>query len=141
MCVCVCVCVCVQSVMPSSQDDSVKDKPRPLSSISRQQRSKTHITRTASGNTHSHTQTHTHTQSHTHLAAAEQCTHTRHDTVEHVSRQAKSYCTTLRPQMLHQTRLLRLPDSLWRAHDSPEEAPSTHRLVRRLHTANWQASV
>ncbi|XP_051264931.1 serine/threonine-protein kinase MRCK beta isoform X4 [Dicentrarchus labrax] len=36
------------SVMPSSQDDSVKDKPRPLSSISRQQRSKTHITRTAS---------------------------------------------------------------------------------------------
>ncbi|XP_051264929.1 serine/threonine-protein kinase MRCK beta isoform X2 [Dicentrarchus labrax] len=37
-----------RSVMPSSQDDSVKDKPRPLSSISRQQRSKTHITRTAS---------------------------------------------------------------------------------------------
>ncbi|XP_059212055.1 serine/threonine-protein kinase MRCK beta isoform X2 [Centropristis striata] len=36
------------SVLPSSQDDSVKDKPRPLSSISRQQRSKTHITRTAS---------------------------------------------------------------------------------------------
>nr|XP_046229511.1 serine/threonine-protein kinase MRCK beta isoform X1 [Scatophagus argus] len=36
------------SVMPSSQDDSVKEKPRPLSSISRQQRSKTHITRTAS---------------------------------------------------------------------------------------------
>ncbi|XP_018542354.1 serine/threonine-protein kinase MRCK beta isoform X4 [Lates calcarifer] len=36
------------SVMPSSQDDSVRDKPRPLSSISRQQRSKTHITRTAS---------------------------------------------------------------------------------------------
>uniref|UniRef100_A0A8C2X6M1 non-specific serine/threonine protein kinase n=1 Tax=Cyclopterus lumpus TaxID=8103 RepID=A0A8C2X6M1_CYCLU len=36
------------SVMPSSQDDPVKDKPRPLSSISRQQRSKTHITRTAS---------------------------------------------------------------------------------------------
>ncbi|XP_071323489.1 serine/threonine-protein kinase MRCK beta isoform X7 [Trachinotus anak] len=36
------------SVMPSSQDDSVKDKPRPLSSISRHQRSKTHITRTAS---------------------------------------------------------------------------------------------
>ncbi|XP_070781576.1 serine/threonine-protein kinase MRCK beta isoform X2 [Enoplosus armatus] len=36
------------SVMPSSQEDSVKDKPRPLSSISRQQRSKTHITRTAS---------------------------------------------------------------------------------------------
>ncbi|XP_069371025.1 serine/threonine-protein kinase MRCK beta isoform X10 [Paralichthys olivaceus] len=36
------------SVMPSSQDDSVKDKPRPLSSISRQHRSKTHITRTAS---------------------------------------------------------------------------------------------
>ncbi|KAL7387747.1 hypothetical protein ABVT39_000236 [Epinephelus coioides] len=36
------------SVMPSSQDDSVKDKPRPLSTISRQQRSKTHITRTAS---------------------------------------------------------------------------------------------
>nr|XP_043905451.1 serine/threonine-protein kinase MRCK beta isoform X4 [Solea senegalensis] len=31
-----------------SQDDSVKDKPRPLSSISRQQRSKTQITRTAS---------------------------------------------------------------------------------------------
>uniref|UniRef100_A0A673FXE7 non-specific serine/threonine protein kinase n=1 Tax=Sinocyclocheilus rhinocerous TaxID=307959 RepID=A0A673FXE7_9TELE len=37
------------SVMPSSQDDLSKDKPRPLSSISRQQRSKTHITRTASG--------------------------------------------------------------------------------------------
>uniref|UniRef100_A0A672REG2 non-specific serine/threonine protein kinase n=1 Tax=Sinocyclocheilus grahami TaxID=75366 RepID=A0A672REG2_SINGR len=36
-------------VMPSSQDDLSKDKPRPLSSISRQQRSKTHITRTASG--------------------------------------------------------------------------------------------
>ncbi|XP_008297136.1 serine/threonine-protein kinase MRCK beta isoform X2 [Stegastes partitus] len=36
------------SVLPSSQDDSIKDKPRPLSSISRQQRSKTHITRTAS---------------------------------------------------------------------------------------------
>ncbi|XP_070704875.1 serine/threonine-protein kinase MRCK beta [Pempheris klunzingeri] len=36
------------SVMHSSQDESVKDKPRPLSSISRQQRSKTHITRTAS---------------------------------------------------------------------------------------------
>ncbi|XP_054474124.1 serine/threonine-protein kinase MRCK beta [Anoplopoma fimbria] len=36
------------SVMSSSQDDPVKDKPRPLSSISRQQRSKTHITRTAS---------------------------------------------------------------------------------------------
>ncbi|XP_034436458.1 serine/threonine-protein kinase MRCK beta isoform X3 [Hippoglossus hippoglossus] len=36
------------SVMASSQDDSVKDKPRPLSSISRQHRSKTHITRTAS---------------------------------------------------------------------------------------------
>ncbi|XP_029985011.1 serine/threonine-protein kinase MRCK beta isoform X3 [Sphaeramia orbicularis] len=36
------------SVMPSSQDDAVKEKPRPLSSISRQQKSKTHITRTAS---------------------------------------------------------------------------------------------
>ncbi|XP_041831352.1 serine/threonine-protein kinase MRCK beta isoform X5 [Melanotaenia boesemani] len=36
------------SVMPSSQEDSAKDKPRPLSSISRQQRSKSHITRTAS---------------------------------------------------------------------------------------------
>ncbi|XP_053301323.1 serine/threonine-protein kinase MRCK beta isoform X3 [Pleuronectes platessa] len=36
------------SVMPSSQEDSLKDKPRPLSSISRQHRSKTHITRTAS---------------------------------------------------------------------------------------------
>ncbi|TDG95932.1 hypothetical protein EPR50_G00243760 [Perca flavescens] len=36
------------SVMPSSQEESIKDKPRPLSSISRQQRSKTHITRTAS---------------------------------------------------------------------------------------------
>ncbi|XP_062407440.1 serine/threonine-protein kinase MRCK beta [Sardina pilchardus] len=33
----------------SSQEDPAKDKPRPLSSISRQQRSKTHITRTASG--------------------------------------------------------------------------------------------
>uniref|UniRef100_A0A672RFS1 non-specific serine/threonine protein kinase n=1 Tax=Sinocyclocheilus grahami TaxID=75366 RepID=A0A672RFS1_SINGR len=39
----------LMSVMPSSQDDLSKDKPRPLSSISRQQRSKTHITRTASG--------------------------------------------------------------------------------------------
>ncbi|KAI5090519.1 serine/threonine-protein kinase MRCK beta isoform X2 [Silurus meridionalis] len=38
-----------RSVMPSSQDDLTKDKPRPLSSISRQTRSKTHITRTASG--------------------------------------------------------------------------------------------
>ncbi|XP_037606691.1 serine/threonine-protein kinase MRCK beta isoform X3 [Sebastes umbrosus] len=36
------------SVLSSSQDDSIKDKPRPLSSISRQQRSKTQITRTAS---------------------------------------------------------------------------------------------
>ncbi|XP_034018471.1 serine/threonine-protein kinase MRCK beta isoform X1 [Thalassophryne amazonica] len=36
------------SVMPSSQDESIKDKPRPLSSVSRQQRTKTHITRTAS---------------------------------------------------------------------------------------------
>ncbi|XP_065820000.1 serine/threonine-protein kinase MRCK beta isoform X6 [Labrus bergylta] len=36
------------SVMHSSQEDSIKDKPRPLSSISRQQRSKSHITRTAS---------------------------------------------------------------------------------------------
>uniref|UniRef100_A0A1A8DU08 non-specific serine/threonine protein kinase n=1 Tax=Nothobranchius kadleci TaxID=1051664 RepID=A0A1A8DU08_NOTKA len=35
------------SVM-SSQDDPIKDKPRPLSSISRQHRSKSHITRTAS---------------------------------------------------------------------------------------------
>ncbi|XP_076873087.1 serine/threonine-protein kinase MRCK beta isoform X2 [Brachyhypopomus gauderio] len=38
-----------RSVMPSSQDDPIKDRPRPLSSISRHQRSKTHITRTASG--------------------------------------------------------------------------------------------
>ncbi|GAA6095816.1 serine/threonine-protein kinase MRCK beta isoform X4 [Tachysurus ichikawai] len=38
-----------RSVMPSSQDDLTKDKPRPLSSISRQTRSKSHITRTASG--------------------------------------------------------------------------------------------
>uniref|UniRef100_A0A4W5RA76 Uncharacterized protein n=1 Tax=Hucho hucho TaxID=62062 RepID=A0A4W5RA76_9TELE len=38
-----------RSVMHSSQDDPAKDKPRPLSSISRQQRSKAHITRTASG--------------------------------------------------------------------------------------------
>ncbi|XP_066533839.1 serine/threonine-protein kinase MRCK beta isoform X2 [Hoplias malabaricus] len=37
------------SVMPSTQEDSIKEKPRPLSSISRQTRSKTHITRTASG--------------------------------------------------------------------------------------------
>lgn len=44
-----CVLLCVQSVMPSSQDESIKDKPRPLSTISRQQRNKTHITRTASG--------------------------------------------------------------------------------------------
>ncbi|XP_042175102.1 serine/threonine-protein kinase MRCK beta-like isoform X2 [Oncorhynchus tshawytscha] len=36
------------SVMHSSQDDPAKDKPRPLSSISRQQRSMSHITRTAS---------------------------------------------------------------------------------------------
>uniref|UniRef100_A0A1A7WMS8 non-specific serine/threonine protein kinase n=1 Tax=Iconisemion striatum TaxID=60296 RepID=A0A1A7WMS8_9TELE len=36
-----------RSVMPS-QDDPIKDKPRPLSSISRQHRSKSHITRTAS---------------------------------------------------------------------------------------------
>uniref|UniRef100_A0A8C8GMA8 non-specific serine/threonine protein kinase n=1 Tax=Oncorhynchus tshawytscha TaxID=74940 RepID=A0A8C8GMA8_ONCTS len=38
-----------RSVMHSSQDDPAKDKPRPLSSISRQQRSMSHITRTASG--------------------------------------------------------------------------------------------
>ncbi|KAJ8290356.1 hypothetical protein GJAV_G00011820 [Gymnothorax javanicus] len=37
------------SVMPSSQDESAKDRPRPASSISRQQKSKTYITRTASG--------------------------------------------------------------------------------------------
>ncbi|XP_061602851.1 serine/threonine-protein kinase MRCK beta isoform X3 [Cololabis saira] len=37
-----------RSVMPSSQDDAIRDKPRPLSSISRQQRSKSNITRTAS---------------------------------------------------------------------------------------------
>ncbi|XP_057208297.1 serine/threonine-protein kinase MRCK beta isoform X3 [Triplophysa rosa] len=37
-----------RSVMPS-QDDPSAGKPRPLSSISRQQKSKTHITRTASG--------------------------------------------------------------------------------------------
>ncbi|MEQ2172986.1 hypothetical protein GOODEAATRI_027026 [Goodea atripinnis] len=36
------------SVMPSSQDDPIRDKPRPLSSISRQHRSKSYITRTAS---------------------------------------------------------------------------------------------
>ncbi|XP_074540833.1 serine/threonine-protein kinase MRCK beta isoform X6 [Halichoeres trimaculatus] len=36
------------SVIPSSQEESIKDKPRPLSSISRQQRSKSYITRTAS---------------------------------------------------------------------------------------------
>ncbi|KAM4529359.1 serine/threonine-protein kinase MRCK beta isoform 6-T6 [Fundulus diaphanus] len=35
-------------VMHSSQDDPIRDKPRPLSSISRQHRSKSHITRTAS---------------------------------------------------------------------------------------------
>ncbi|XP_061610743.1 serine/threonine-protein kinase MRCK beta isoform X2 [Phyllopteryx taeniolatus] len=35
-------------VLSSSQEDAVKDKPRPLSSISRHQRSKTHMTRTAS---------------------------------------------------------------------------------------------
>ncbi|XP_061669010.1 serine/threonine-protein kinase MRCK beta isoform X2 [Syngnathoides biaculeatus] len=34
--------------LTSSQDDGVKDKPRPLSGISRHQRSKTHLTRTAS---------------------------------------------------------------------------------------------
>lgn len=32
-------------------------------------------------------------------------------------------------------------DSLWRAHELPEEGLSTHRLVRHLHTANWQACV
>ncbi|XP_035270219.1 serine/threonine-protein kinase MRCK beta isoform X4 [Anguilla rostrata] len=37
------------SVLPSSQDESVKERPRPVSSISRQQRSKSYITRTASG--------------------------------------------------------------------------------------------
>ncbi|KAJ8399206.1 hypothetical protein AAFF_G00415850 [Aldrovandia affinis] len=37
------------SVLPSSQDESVKERQRPVSSISRQQRSKTYITRTASG--------------------------------------------------------------------------------------------
>ncbi|KAK5622752.1 Serine/threonine-protein kinase MRCK beta [Crenichthys baileyi] len=37
-----------RSVMPSAQDDPIRDKPRPLSSISRQHRSKSYITRTAS---------------------------------------------------------------------------------------------
>ncbi|XP_049613685.1 serine/threonine-protein kinase MRCK beta isoform X1 [Syngnathus scovelli] len=37
-----------RGVVSSSQEDAVKDKPRPLSSISRHQRSKTHMTRTAS---------------------------------------------------------------------------------------------
>ncbi|XP_061901229.1 serine/threonine-protein kinase MRCK beta isoform X1 [Entelurus aequoreus] len=37
-----------RGVMSSSQEDAIKDKPRPLSSISRQQRSKTYMTRTAS---------------------------------------------------------------------------------------------
>ncbi|XP_068198526.1 serine/threonine-protein kinase MRCK beta isoform X2 [Antennarius striatus] len=36
------------SVMSSSQEESIRDKPRPLSTISRPQRSKAHITRTAS---------------------------------------------------------------------------------------------
>uniref|UniRef100_A0AAY4EGF0 non-specific serine/threonine protein kinase n=1 Tax=Denticeps clupeoides TaxID=299321 RepID=A0AAY4EGF0_9TELE len=36
------------SVMPSSQDDLAKERTRPLSSISRQQKSKSHISRTAS---------------------------------------------------------------------------------------------
>ncbi|MFT7801891.1 serine/threonine-protein kinase MRCK beta isoform X1 [Arapaima gigas] len=38
-----------RSVVPSSQEDSGKDKVRPVSSISRQQKSKAYITRTASG--------------------------------------------------------------------------------------------
>ncbi|XP_068609872.1 serine/threonine-protein kinase MRCK beta [Brachionichthys hirsutus] len=37
-----------RSVLSSSQEESIRDKPRPLSTISRQQRSKAHITRTAS---------------------------------------------------------------------------------------------
>ncbi|XP_023808628.1 serine/threonine-protein kinase MRCK beta isoform X2 [Oryzias latipes] len=37
-----------RSVMPSSQDEPSKDKPRPLSSISRQHRSKSNVSRTAS---------------------------------------------------------------------------------------------
>ncbi|XP_028858191.1 serine/threonine-protein kinase MRCK beta isoform X3 [Denticeps clupeoides] len=37
-----------RSVMPSSQDDLAKERTRPLSSISRQQKSKSHISRTAS---------------------------------------------------------------------------------------------
>lgn len=40
--------LCVQSVI-HSQDDPVKDRPRPLSSISRQHKSRSLITRTASG--------------------------------------------------------------------------------------------
>lgn len=32
-------------------------------------------------------------------------------------------------------------DSLWTAHELPEEGLSTRRLVRHLHTANWQACV
>lgn len=36
------------SVMPSSQDDPIREKPRPLSSISRQHMGKSRITRTAS---------------------------------------------------------------------------------------------
>uniref|UniRef100_A0A4W6EJC7 non-specific serine/threonine protein kinase n=1 Tax=Lates calcarifer TaxID=8187 RepID=A0A4W6EJC7_LATCA len=61
------------SVMPSSQDDSVRDKPRPLSSISRQQRSKTHITRTASGKlTCTSTSGHTHLKCYFYLSSAPQ---------------------------------------------------------------------
>ncbi|XP_024147044.1 serine/threonine-protein kinase MRCK beta isoform X2 [Oryzias melastigma] len=37
-----------RSVMPSSQDEPSKDKPRPLSSISRQHRTKSNVSRTAS---------------------------------------------------------------------------------------------
>uniref|UniRef100_A0A8C9RY28 Serine/threonine-protein kinase MRCK beta n=1 Tax=Scleropages formosus TaxID=113540 RepID=A0A8C9RY28_SCLFO len=39
------------SVVPPSQEDSGKERVRPVSSISRQQKSKTYITRTASGDT------------------------------------------------------------------------------------------
>lgn len=64
-----------------------------------------------------------------------------------VSREAKKPPMTAAPHAALQLSNSKFPtkqgcqDSLWRAHERPEEGLSTHRLVRHLHTANWQACV
>lgn len=50
---------------------------------------------------------------------------------------SRKHTEALTHTLFHQTR----PDSSGRVHELPEESLSTHRLVRRLHIANWHASV